>query len=121
MKFLIPLLILLTSSAYAAEQSQQPVNIVEARSEKLLKKMKDLQTFEFKGMTSKEVNKKFLGVLCEFLDHKNVKSSIRADLDKEAAVLSNMWDDWNQDCVDGPPDWKEDCPSTKEKNLKHIK
>jgi len=81
----------------------------EKQSTKLLKEMQDARKTEAAGYPDKDYNKKIYTILCKHLDQKGIKTSLTAALDEQAKLLISDWEEYNQDCVQGPPDWRVNC------------
>jgi hypothetical protein len=59
-------------------------------------------------------NKKVTDILCRY--EKSPKTnSFKVELNNQFLKLVDSFEEYNQDCANGPPDWRDACGSTKKK------
>lgn len=80
---------------------------------KLLSEMRTVEKLPDNYGTYEELNKKMYTVLCKHLEFKKTANSLTGELELKSNDLQNRWDEFNQDCENGPPDWRDECKSIK--------
>ena len=61
-----------------------------------------------------ERNKEMSNILCEYLQRTPIRDDIGILINAEAVKLQDVWDNDNQDCSNGPPEWKILCNQNKD-------